>query len=334
MDKDVIARLAAACASEKQAAIPYGQGMRSAWNAARGALGHVFGRASQPAMMHGAAPIGQQAAQQATRQGGGLLRTARNTLGTAAGIGGLGYAGHEAAQYDPQTHAYNPFSWGLTDRGREWENVYHRNNQQFNDLAQPTVNSLNEALAGGDLNAAQRHQGTLASGNFGPWYSMGGLNPLARRGSDYQRNALASQHGLQGEYNQAMARSNYQSGDGELMGTLQRQLESGEVLPIQRTAMQRQLDVLRQRMSTPAGTESPDALAIAQRMRQSGMHLTPASQANRTPTPASPYYRPMARTPDHLVNYSALNLNDFSPHSPPPNPWERVLGQGGTLTRG
>ena len=264
-----------------------------------------------------------------TPRGGPSLRSILGGTAAAGGTGAVGL-GHLSNQADstPDTHWYNPFTW--SGNRPSAEDIFKRNNQQYEEMTSDLRNQIVEALGRGDVGEAERLQQQLDPGNFGgSFWRLGGLNPFARqRAGFYQGNAAGAQQRLQTDYNTEVGKAGMQPGDHEKLRMLEERLSSGAMLPSQAALLQRQMEALRQKMLSAPGTENEAAKAIRARMEGAGMRLSGRPAGALSSGTTGTWATGAGRRPatSGLVHGYALNPFDFRRDDPRVNhPWEASM---------
>lgn len=250
---------------------------------------------------------------------------------TAATVGGTGYgtalAGHHTGllSSDPT-------------RGLAPEQKFRHHLGEYNQQASPLMQQIDAARAAGDFGKMNELMAQLEGGNFGGsgmWRNNALTRTLApwlagdRNAGFHQREAMQAQGTLQGDYDKAMSKYVGQPGQfQEQIAGIQQRLQSPTLMPQHRRLLQQQMSALQGRLQgmTP-GSESDEARAIAQRMRSSGMQLTPFGGAPAAP-PAQPGQPPLGQykgfggPPPAQGRPFQLNPNDFR------DPWVAAGANG------
>lgn len=225
----------------------------------------------------GAAPAGAAAARQ------GMSLKSKLGIGAGLGLGGVVTGGHlyEQHKYDPEEHIYNPFDQ-INGKADKYD-IFALNRDKYNQMAAPLIQQQTEALAAGDTAKAHEIQMKLDKGDFGRGYRAMGLNPFfgGPTGQTVLGNMQKAKGMAQGDYEGAVGRYSAQPGDPASVKMIEDRLARGDLLPQQAEGLRRQLAVLRQRMSRPAGSEDDAARAIKARMRQYQM----IEEAQQAPQP-------------------------------------------------
>lgn len=249
-----------------------------------------------------------------------LPQMALGTLGAAgAGTVGVGHAS-ENSQQTVGRSLTNPLTWFNPNTE---EDVFKNNMNRWNEQAQPIKDEM-AALRGKDDKKWLELNQKLQSGDFGGGMRLGGLNPFAsQKAKVYQEGAGKIQSGMQDRYNTEMGKVGPQSGDDEMLRQIDEQLGGGRLLPGQAEALEHQKALLRKRREATPGEESPEALAIKQRMEAAGMRLTPFKTTVRPQAYGS--WNTGARPGAGNAQGFAKSKYDMRPQQKPRDPWEAVV---------
>jgi len=303
-------------------------------------MANLFGRGAK-AVGHQATGLSRTVTPQISQVGNRTVGTlkpgwgfnAAKPIQTAAGVGAAGVGGamahqnlSERAFYEGKS-GFNPYTWGQDAPSHE--ELFQRNQNRFNEMAQPLVDQQEAARGKNDMGEYNRLQEQLERGNFGGTFRFGFGQSNASR---FMGNAQGAQKARQGEYNKEMAAVGPQAGDDQLLQSLRQRLSSGNLLPVQAASLQKQMEHVQKRMSQTPGTETAAATAIAQKMRGAGMRHTPYEVPGGSPSPfpmpAAGHWqlggRPM--NPGFVQGWN-LNPNDHRQSPDINSVWENVLAR-------
>lgn len=246
--------------------------------------------------------------------GGGRMGFAKKfmmgtgAVGAAGAVGApvLGHMQDNAANSPGAT--MNPFTWSMSGSHPSREDIFSRNNSEFTAMHDRQSRAIQDAHARGDTDGASSLQAQLDSGNYGggerggDWYDptswnsplkwrMGGLNPFATQNASYYRdNALKMQRHNQTDLNNELARSGPQPGDSQRLEAIRQQMQSGDLLPAQATAMQAEIARLEKSLLGRPGMPNDRSEAIKKRMLGVGMRVAPGQEQQPQGTGGGNYY--------------------------------------------
>ena len=254
-------------------------------------------------------------------------RAAGSTALVGAGTLGAGHLYNDSQ--NTVGRSLNPITWF---NPQSEEDVFNRNMGVYKGQNDAMQGQMNEALSKGDMGKYRQLQAQWNQGDFGASrWSLGGLNPFVQsRAKGYQDRAMGIQKDLQGKYNAEMGKVGPQAGDPELVKALEERLAGGDYLWPQEDALKQQLATVKSRMAAKPGTESPEAVAIRERMQRmapQGMRFNPFKPPGATTAPqpgGTPYgnwhlgSRP--RIPGGAQGF-VMSPTDYRPAPSPDNYW-------------
>ena len=267
----------------------------------------------------------------------------------AAGAAGAPVIGHlqDNAANTPGT-TLNPFTWSLSGNRPSREDIFSRNNSEFTAMHDRQARAIQDAHARGDTDAANALQAQLDSGNYGggerggDWYDptswnsplkwrMGGLNPFATQNASYYRdNALRMQRMNQSDLNSELAKSGPQPGDAQRLEAIRNQMQSGDLLPAQATAMQAEIARLEKSLQGRPGMPNDRTEAIRKRMLGAGMRVAPSGEPTPPPTSAGNYYN-FGRQPPKPQGRTGVSMNQYGNRDPFIAPYDETMQSYGNI---